>query len=76
MTASYIYHEYDKGDLLVVEDLHFTDYAYSESYNSDERFEVREKGRRLARLGSVDEVEEYLGVEIEPVVWYERIIKE
>jgi len=55
--SDYIYFEYNKGDLLVVEDLEATDYAYADEYS---RYEVREKGIRLGNFDSLEEVTEFL----------------
>lgn len=60
--SSYPYFEYNRGDLLVVDDLAESDFAYAEDigYGSDERFEIREKGICLGRFESLEDAKSFL----------------
>jgi len=58
----YPYFEYNRGDLVVVDDLAEADFAYAEDigYGSEERFEAREKGLRLGCFESLEAAKSFL----------------
>lgn len=59
---NYPYASYDRGVLTVVDDLAEADFAYAEdiSYESEERFEIREKGVRLGRFETLEDAKTFL----------------
>lgn len=59
---NYSYFSVDRGDYIVVDDLAEADFAYAEEigYGSEERFEVRRKGVREGRFGSLEAAKKFL----------------
>jgi len=53
---------YSKGCFTVVDDLAESSFAYAEEigYSSEERFEVRRKGKRLGRFSSLGDAKDFL----------------
>lgn len=59
---NYAYSVYDRGDHIVVDDLAESDFAYAEEigYQSEERFEIRKKGKMLGRFESLEDAKSFL----------------